>query len=56
MIDPDVVGLLDGDGVAGRGKDLGNLNVANNDIALANDTKADALKSWIATKDKPSAS
>ena len=44
VVDPDVGGGLDGDGVAVGGEDLGNGQVAHDDVALLVDGEADALE------------
>lgn len=47
VVNPDVVGVLDTNGVTGIGKDLGNLQVPDNDIALSVDTKTNTNQSYL---------
>lgn len=46
MINPDVLGELDGDGVAVVSLDFADLHVADDDVLLAQDCEANALKSY----------
>lgn len=46
VVDPDIGRLLDRDGITVVSLNLGNLHVANDDVLLAIDGEADALKSW----------
>lgn len=42
VVDPDIGGLIDSNGIAIVGKDLGNLEVAEDDVALSADVEAHA--------------
>lgn len=44
VVNPDVLGGLDGDGVTIVGQDLGNLQVADNDVGLSIDGKTNTSK------------
>lgn len=44
VVDPDVLGELDRDGIAVVGLDLGDLHVAHDDVLLSEDGEADALE------------
>lgn len=46
MIDPDVGRLIDGNGIAVRGKDLGDLHVSDYHILLTKNSKTNASKGW----------
>ncbi len=46
MVDPNLVGCLDTNSVASRGQDLGNFDIADNDIADIDHTKADTVEHW----------
>lgn len=47
VVDPDILRSLNGDGITILGENLGNLQVANNDVGLLVDGKADTSKALI---------
>jgi hypothetical protein len=47
VVDPDVLGGLDGDGVTIVGQDLGDLHVADNDVGLAVDGQTDTSQACV---------
>lgn len=47
VVNPDVVGVLDTNGITGIGKNLGNLQVPDNDICLSVDTKTNTDQSYL---------
>lgn len=46
MVDPNLMSGLNTDGVTSRSQDLGNLDVADNDIVDVDDTKTNTVEHW----------
>lgn len=46
VVDPDVGGELKTDSITGAGENLGDLDVADDDVALLVDSESDSDQSW----------
>lgn len=46
MVNPDIGGRLDADGITGLGQDLGDLNVADDNVRHVEDAKANSNQSY----------
>jgi hypothetical protein len=45
VVNPNLVSRLDAEGVTDTGEDLGDLDIANDDITLLKNTKSDTIES-----------